>query len=190
VGKRQAAAEPLFEFDRRAREAFRPWRKHPLVRALGVFGQAGDQPQLRLLCAGVMAAGLARGDGRLALAGVRMLLAHEAATAAKSAVKHSVDRVRPRSDSPAKDDKPRRGGRREKELSSFPSGHSAGALAVALAFGAEYPCHRPAALAVAGAIGAVQVPTGAHYPSDVAAGWTVGALAAGAIGLLWPGRSA
>ena len=60
----------------------------------------------------------------------------------KSAVKDSVDRWRPRSSADGKEHRPQAGGQRDKELSSFPSGHSAGALAVAGAFAAEYPQHR------------------------------------------------
>lgn len=178
-------AEPLFEIDRRTRDLLHPHHRTPLMRALRWLGEAGDQPQLRLLCAGVALAGLARGDGRMVRAGARMLLAHEVATQAKSAVKASVDRWRPRSSADGKDHRPQPGGQPAKELSSFPSGHSAGALAVAGAFAAEYPQHRAAALAAAGAIGAIQVPTCAHYPSDVVAGWTVGGVAAAVVNRLF-----
>ncbi|WP_162301901.1 phosphatase PAP2 family protein [Croceibacterium ferulae] len=172
------AAEPLFELDRKTRDLLHPHHRTPLVRLLRVIGEAGDQPQLRLLCAGMAVAGLLRGDARMVRAGARMLLAHEIATQAKSAVKGSVDRWRPRSSADGKEHRPQVGGQRAKELSSFPSGHSAGALAVAGAFATEYPQHGAAALAAAGAIGAIQVPTCAHYPSDVVAGWSIGAVAA------------
>lgn len=182
-------AEPLFEIDRRTRDLLHPHHRTPLVRLLRVIGEAGDQPQLRLLCAGMAVAGLVRGDARMVRAGARMLLAHEIATQVKSAVKQSVDRWRPRSSADGKEHRPQAGGQRDKELSSFPSGHSAGALAVAGAFAAEYPQHRTAALAAAGAIGAIQVPTCAHYPSDVLAGLGVGGVAAGLVNWLWrPGR--
>lgn len=182
------AAEPLFELDRKTRDLLHPHHRSPLVRLLRVIGEAGDQPQLRLLCASVALAGLVRGDLRMVRAGARMLLAHEIATQAKSAVKQSVDRWRPRSSADGKEHRPQPGGQRDKELSSFPSGHSAGALAVAGAFAAEYPQHRAAALAAAGAIGAIQVPTCAHYPSDVLAGWGVGSAAAWLANRLLPAR--
>ncbi|WP_347303366.1 phosphatase PAP2 family protein [Croceibacterium sp. TMG7-5b_MA50] len=181
-------AEPLFELDRKARDVLHPHHRTPLVRGLRVIGEAGDQPQLRLLCAGVALVGLMRGDAKMVRAGARMLLAHEVATAAKSAVKASVDRWRPRSSADGKDHRPQPGGQPAKELSSFPSGHSAGALAVAAAFAAEYPQHRTAALGAAGAIGAIQVPTCAHYPSDVLAGWTVGGVAAALVNRLFGRR--
>lgn len=184
TGEIAQAAEPLFELDRKARDLLHPHHRTPLVRLLRVIGEAGDQPELRLLCAGVAVAGVVRGDLKMVRAGARMLLAHEIATAAKSAVKQSVDRWRPRSSADGKEHRPQAGGERDKELSSFPSGHSAGALAVAGAFAAEYPQHRGLALAAAGAVGAIQVPTCAHYPSDVLAGWGVGGASAGLVNWL------
>ena len=182
------AAEPLFELDRKTRDLLHPHHRTPVVRLLRVIGEAGDQPQLRLLCAGMALAGLLRGDIHMVRAGARMLLAHEIATRAKSVVKGSVDRWRPRSSADGKDHRPQAGGQPEKELSSFPSGHSAGALAVAGAFAVEYPQHSRLALAAAGAIGAIQVPTCAHYPSDVVAGWGIGAMAARLASWPLPGR--
>jgi len=72
--------------------------------------------------------------------------------------------------------KPRKGRSRSKEETSFPSGHSAGAVAVAQAFARELPEYRGAALAGAGFIAVAQVPRGAHYPTDVAAGLAIGWL--------------
>jgi undecaprenyl-diphosphatase len=182
------AAEPLLAIDRQARALFRPYRKTAPIEALAWFGQAGDQLQLRVLCGGVLAAGLVRRDGRTIAAAARMLLAHELATLAKTAVKDRVDRWRPRNAGGGKPVRPHKGHSQAKALNSFPSGHSAGAMAVACAFAAEYPEHRGAALAAGGAVGLVQVPTCAHYPSDVVAGMAIGAATDGAIGLairLW-----
>jgi len=184
-GKHKKAAEPLFEIDRKARKLFKPYRKSRAVKTLHWFGDVGDQPQLRLLSIGVLVLGLARSDERMMRAGTRMLLSHELATFAKNAVKRSVDRSRPRSASGTDGHKPRRGRDNSKEETSFPSGHSAGAMTVACAFAAEYPEHRGPALTAAGAVGLAQVPTCAHYPSDVAAGWVIGAAADAAVGLLW-----
>ena len=124
-------AEPLLAIDRTAREVFKPYRKTGLVKALAWFGQAGDQLQLRVLAGGVIALGLARRDARLAGAGARMLLSHELATVAKRAVKNRVDRWRPHSVKRGKAIKPRPGSSKAKARNSFPSGHSAGAMAVA-----------------------------------------------------------
>jgi membrane-associated phospholipid phosphatase len=184
-GNRAKAAEPLLEIDRRARALFKPYRKTAPVRALAWFGQAGDQLQLRVLCAGVIGLALVRRDERLLRAGARMLVSHEVATLTKKAVKSRVDRWRPRSADDARQVKPRKGHSKAKALNSFPSGHSAGAMAVACAFAAEYPERRGAALAAGGAVSAVQVPTASHYPSDVVAGAAIGAATDAGVGLVW-----
>lgn len=173
---------PLLELDRRAGKAFKPYRESLPIKAVSLWGGIGDQPQIRLLAAGLVIAGLVRRDPRLLAAGARMLASHELATLAKNAVKHRVDRHRPRSNA-GKPTRPKKGRHRAKEKTSFPSGHSAGAMAAASALAAVYPEHRGKALAAGASIGVAQVPTCAHYPSDVAAGLTIGALADAAVGL-------
>ena len=78
------------------------------------------------------------------------------------------------------------GRKRSKEETSFPSGHSAGAIAVARAFAREYPEYRAPALGAAGLIALAQIPRCAHYPSDVGAGLAVGVAAEAAVAALWP----
>ena len=161
--------------DAAAAEAASPYQGSPAMKALGHFASLGDQPPLRTLCAAVIAAGLAGGNRRLARAGVRMLVAHTLATLAKDFVKQRVDRTRPRSKGEAgKDHVPRPGRRTAKEETSFPSGHSAGAAAVARAFAREYPEHAGPAYAAAGALALAQIPRCAHYPTDVGAGLAIG----------------
>ena len=188
--QRDKAAKPLLQIDKTAKALFTPYHTSTPVRVLDTLGEVGDQLQLRLIGSGVVAAGLVRGDARLARAGVRMLLAHELATFAKGVVKRRVDRVRPRSTEGRRASKPRKGRSVAKEKQSFPSGHSAGSVAVACAFGAEYPEYRWPALAAAGAVALVQIPTCAHYPSDVAAGSAVGALSERALALAGRGLKA
>jgi membrane-associated phospholipid phosphatase len=155
------------------------------MEALGRFASLGDQPPLRILCAAVIAAGLAGGDRRLARAGLRMLAAHTLATLAKDFVKHRVDRTRPRSrGGHGKDPVPKPGRRTAKEETSFPSGHSAGAAAVARAFARDYPDYAAPAYGVAGALALAQIPRCAHYPTDVGAGLAIGAAAELAVTLL------
>ena len=96
-----------------------------------------------------------------------------------------VDRSRPRTVRRGKSVTPRKGDSKASHLNSFPSGHSAGAMAVACAFAAEYPEHRAAALAAGGAVSLAQVPTASHYPSDVAAGVAIGVTTESAVGLAW-----
>ena len=183
IDNQGTAAEPLFELDRKARRAFLAHRENRVVKALDKLGDVGDQPPLRVISGGLLVLGLVRADARMVRAGARMLLAHELATAAKNRVKHRIDRSRPRSATGTDGHKPKAGHDRRKEESSFPSGHAAGSMAVACAFAAEYPQYRAAALATSGAIGLARIPSCAHYPSDVAAGWAIGALTSATTGL-------
>jgi membrane-associated phospholipid phosphatase len=70
-------------------------------------------------------------------------------------------------------------------MTSFPSGHSAGAVAAARAFAREYPEHGLAAVGAAGFLALLQIVRSAHYPTDVAAGIGVGLLAEKATDLAW-----
>ena len=128
------------------------------------------------LSGGLLALGLVRRDGRLVRAGSRMIASHLLATGIKNFVKARIDRTRPRSAKGARGHKPKLGRSDAKEETSFPSGHSAGALAVARAFSREVPEYRSAALTGAGLIALVQVPRCAHYPTDVGAGLAIGWL--------------
>jgi len=67
---------------------------------------------------------------------------------------------------------------------SFPSGHTAAAFAVAVAFAGEPGGLGPLALLLATGIGLSRVYLGAHYPLDVAAGGMLGVFAGLAARLL------
>lgn len=171
--KIRKAAEAVIEADGAAVEAVEPYSKTQAVRAISLLSEVGDQPPMRAVCLSTIALGLAGGSPRLTKAGIRMIAAHTLATAAKDFIKHRIDRTRPRTD---KDHKPKPGRHEDKEHTSFPSGHSAGAIAVAGAYAREFPEHRAAALAGAGAIALAQIPRCAHYPTDVGAGLALGWL--------------
>jgi len=106
-----------------------------------------------------------------------MMLAHGLAIAIKNLGKNNIDRTRPSSTKNGKRYRMEPGSSISKDLRSFPSGHSAGAMALARAFGRHFPQDRNAAYAAAGVLGAMQVARRAHFPSDVAAGLLVGAVA-------------
>jgi membrane-associated phospholipid phosphatase len=170
----QTAETRLMDFDDRARRLFEPYADSLPVRVLDLFSKLGDQPELRLIAGSLMMVGTFAGNDRLVRAGARMLVAHEAATAVKDLVKTNVDRTRPRSANNRGAKKPKKGDHTAKEKTSFPSGHSAGAIAAARAFSREFPEYGGAAIAGAALVAASQVPRCAHYPTDVAAGVAIG----------------
>lgn len=59
-------------------------------------------------------------------------------------------------------------------MKSFPSGHTADAVSAARALTRVYPEHAAVIWSTAALIAGVQLPSGAHYPSDLAAGAIVG----------------
>ncbi|HEX4739397.1 MAG TPA: phosphatase PAP2 family protein [Allosphingosinicella sp.] len=182
--KPSEAAAALVRADRKTAEAVLPYEESLPVRLLEHVADLGDQPPMRILCGAVIAIGLIGGDRRLAGAGLRMLAAHTLATLVKDAVKRRVDRTRPRSAAkPGKDAKPRPGDSEAKEETSFPSGHSAGAAAVARAFARSYPEHSAPAYAAAAVLALAQIPRCAHYPTDVGAGIAIGLAAEKAVDL-------
>ncbi len=144
------------------------------VQALSLIGEIGDQPPMRALCASIIVFGLIRRDAKLTMAGVRMLTAHTIATKAKNVLKKRVDRVRPDAREGKDDHRVKAGVSASHDETSFPSGHSAGALAVGAAFGRAFPEHRVAAVGSATAIALLQVPRRSHYLSDVIVGSAIG----------------
>lgn len=178
-------ADKVADVDAEVTEAVAPPRQPPLNEAIALVGKLGDQPQLRLISAAVTAVGLLKSDSSLVRTGVRMLLAHELATLGKNFVKDRVDRTRPRSAETAQDRRPSPGKNPKKEETSFPSGHTAGAVAVAAAFSREYPHYRAPVLLAAAVVAGVQVPRLTHYPSDLAAGAVIGAASELLANRLW-----
>jgi membrane-associated phospholipid phosphatase len=150
------------------------------------IGKLGDQPELRTLSSIVIAGGLLTSNRRLVRAGIRMLLAHELATLGKNLVKDEFDRTRPHSARSEHQRKVKPGRNSAKSETSFPSGHSAGATAVARAFGREYPDLGTPALGAAATVAAMQVPRVNHYPSDVAAGMLLGFVSGAIAGAVVP----
>jgi undecaprenyl-diphosphatase len=180
------AATKLTKADAAVTDEFKEHRHSWPIETLATASELGDQPQLRILSGAVIAAGLVAENPRLARAGVRMLVAHELATMAKNFVKRRVDRTRPRSAETQGHAKVRRGRSRGKEVTSFPSGHTAGSLAVAQAFAREFPEYRAPAMAAAGFVALAQIPRCAHYPTDVGAGAAIGGGAEALLAKAWP----
>ena len=181
----QTTGKWLISLDEGSRRVFEPYTDAPPMRALDLFSKLGDQPALRLIAGSLLIAGTFAGNDRLVRAGARMLIAHEVATVTKDMAKNNVDRTRPRSADTNASKKPKKGAHTAKEKTSFPSGHSAGAIAAARAFSREFPEYGPAALCGAALIAASQVPRCAHYPTDVAAGVLIGLVVEGATSAAW-----
>lgn len=161
-------------------------RHRPAIQVLKTVCELADQPPLIVLSVATAAVGAARGDRRLARTGVRMLASHLTATAIKALIKSRVDRARPRLFSSEREHRLTRGDRNEGPHNSFPSGHTAGAMAVGRAILREYPRTRGAAYSAVAAVGAAQLPSGAHFPIDVAAGALIGLGAEAAVARFLP----
>lgn len=131
------------------------------------------------LCLAAALAGAGRGLGRphLVDAGLRAAVAVATAGIAVQVVKHLACRARP--GAPASgtffNGVPCLG---EWGAFSFPSGHAATATALALALGLRVPALRIPAAAGALVVLFSRVYLGAHFPSDVLAGATLGVVAA------------
>jgi membrane-associated phospholipid phosphatase len=147
------------------------------MKAIGQVSELADQPPLIALSVVTIMAGLLLGKGRLTRTGVRMLASHWLATQAKSFIKRRIDRTRPFVMLGGESYHPRRGQSRAKRENSFPSGHTAGAVAIARAVARDYPAAAPVGYAAATAAGAVQLPRGAHFLSDILVGAAIGLLA-------------
>jgi membrane-associated phospholipid phosphatase len=156
-------------------------KDHPLVRGLGSLSEIGDQPPLLALSGAVLAYGVLANNQRAAQAGARMLGSLVLATLIKTGLKHLVARTRPNVLLEEGRYEVEPFGPDKGEWHSFPSGHTAGSVAVARAVGRVYPQARAGAYAGAAAIALIQIPRGAHYPADVAAGAAVGIVAETAV---------
>ena len=106
-----------------------------------------------------------------------MLAAHAAATFVKSAIKSSIDRTRPATAIEHGKARFEPGESDAHEQTSFPSGHTAGAVAVARAISRDVDgAGAPAAL-ISSAVAAAQPVNGKHYLSDLVVGAAVGWVA-------------
>jgi len=154
--------------------------KDPVVATLGTLSEVADQPPLIMLSAAAAMAGVVLDRPGLARTGLRMLAAELVATGIKHVIKRRVDRTRPHKmlaegryklsheGDDASDEGP---------WSSFPSGHTAGAVAVARAVARDNAQLAIPAAAFAVGVGLIQVPRRAHFPSDVIAGAVVAIVA-------------
>lgn len=162
------------------------YRHHPVVTSLGLVSEIADQIPLSLVCGGVMTAGLISDRPHLARTGVRMMAAHVLANSIKRAIKNRFRRTRPGVVLDGEDYVCEPGETEGGHDTSFPSGHTAGAVAVAAIIASDIPKAAVPAFLTASLIAGVQVPRAKHYPIDIAAGTLLGLSAAMIVKRLYP----
>lgn len=177
MGKTKKAAKAVAKADRKATRKAAEHRDEPLVKATGFLAEIADQPQLVATSIGTVVIGLIARRPEVIRGGIRMLAAHAAATFVKSAIKASVDRTRPAKAIEDGGGRFEPGHTHDHDQNSFPSGHTAGAVAVARAASRDISgVGAPAAL-ITGAVAAAQPANGKHYLSDLVVGAAVGWIA-------------
>jgi hypothetical protein len=174
--------------DRKLAQAAGGKRDTLVVRAAGKVSDLADQPPLIALSLLTIGAGLFSESRPLARAGVRMLLSHIVATQAKSFVKHRIDRTRPFVMLDGGSYHGRKGDSSAKQENSFPSGHTAGAVAVARAIAREFPDSAPLAYLTAGLAATMQLPRATHFAGDIIAGGLIGIAAEAVVSRVMPQR--
>ena len=177
MGKKREAIKQVEKADVEVSRAVAATRDSGPVRALGLYGELTDQPPLFAFAGGVAVAGLLNRDRTMVLTAARMAGAHWLGIIIKSAVKHQVDRTRPQ----LLLDEGRygmgAGNSQEKALTSFPSGHTVGAVAIARALIREYPGAALPAYGAAAAAAFARIAKCDHFVSDTAAGAAIGWVA-------------
>lgn len=182
----QDVATTVEDADRETAQDAARHRRHPVVKALGSASEIADQIPLSVLCATVVAGGVIAGRSNLARVGARMMTAHILANSLKRVIKNNVKRTRPQVMIDERIYECRVAKTEGGYDTSFPSGHTAGAMAVAAVVAHDLPRVALPAWAIAALVSGIQVPRGKHYPIDVAAGAVLGLAAAGAVEALWP----
>lgn len=174
-------ANTLEEADVLVAEKLVPHAERSLVRTIGEISDLTDQEPFYAASAAVLGVGVVLRDGKTFRAGTRILAAHLLATALRGVVKRMVDRTRPIAAAEQGEYQLSKGKRYESDFNSFPSGHTAGAVAVALAVGRAWPAARETALGLAATAALAQVLRSSHYLTDVIAGGAIGVVAEAAV---------
>jgi len=151
-------------------------RNHPAVQTVGAVSEVADQAPSALLCSALLMVGIVAAKPKVAEAGSRMLASVLLATTIKTVLKKTITRTRPNVLLEQGEYDFRGGSSERGDRQSFPSGHTADAVAAARGLTRVFPGTSSAAYAAALVIAAVQVPRAKHYPLDLAAGALVGII--------------
>lgn len=162
------------------------YQDHPGAKVAAFAGEILDQPPLFTVCGAVVAWGLLTGDRELARRGGHMLASAVVATWIKGGIKKIVARPRPNVLPEVGGHEVSLMGPDEGPWNSFPSGHTAGGMAVARAIARARPDLGLPAYAALATLVAARLPQGGHYPIDLLAGAVVGAVAEAAVARVSP----
>lgn len=143
-----------------------------------------------MICGAVIAAGIASGRGGTARTGTRMLAAHILANTVKRRIKNRLRRTRPDKVVEQNHYLFRAQDNHDGRDASFPSGHTAGAIAVSAIVVRDMPTMSLPAATLGLLAAAVQIPRAKHYPTDVLAGAALGLAAAWVVNTVLPQNSA
>lgn len=163
----RARLERLLGYDERLLLGVLRWRSPWRTQVARAFTRAGDASSWTIAGVGLVATGRPFGVHL----GLRLGAASLLATFTSQLLKRSLTRARPDSaihGFEALAANP--------DAFSFPSGHTAAAFGVAVAFAGEPHCLGPLALLFATGVGLSRVYLGAHYPFDVTAGAVLGTI--------------
>ena len=147
------------------------------VRVVGKLSELADQPPLIAASLTTALVGYAWQRPTIVRLGLRMLASHDLAMALKSVVKNNIDRTRPDKTADEGEHEAQPGHSDEGEDRSFPSGHSAGAVAIARATAREQPSAARIVYPAAAIASGIQIPRKAHFTSDVLVGVAIGFVA-------------
>lgn len=177
MSKLAKAARKIARADRKATHRAAAHRDEPAVKLAGTVSEVADQPPLVLLGIGTIVVGAVLRRPTVLRNGIRILASEVLATAIKDGLKRSIDRTRPEKAIESGKHRFEPGKSDDHAQTSFPSGHSAGAVAVAGAIAQDLPAAIAPAYAAAAGVAAVQMPRGKHYILDTVAGAAIGFVA-------------
>ncbi len=172
---REGRFQRILSFDEALLLAVRRYHSPVRTAVARALTRAGDAKSWTVLGVGLLATFTMRG----AHLGLRLATAASIATLFSQTLKRSLTRARP--DMSIAGFEPLAA---NPDRFSFPSGHTAAAFGVAVAFAGEPFSLGPLALLLAVGIGLSRVYLGAHYPLDVGAGALLGVFAGVAARLL------